>query len=318
MTKAEKEHAQRLKERYANLDILSELRKSQISEYKRRDQAKGNTKRSYQRFSNLLKTKVSAMNTAKLEELIALEQSNLYDATEHLRDESEYGTGLMSTLLWERKCKYPHPCDFKMTDKKYQKFVQLNDSFMEAYSLAKEQAKAISKLLKRRKKSNPSNPLLKEFDDFCRLDIIIRPVFYDWDELNEKRSDNKWRRKNQKLEEKYKFYEALEWAFEKIYWFEIECSQYWSSNFEHNERKKEWFDKDPDGNLGPTNWAFEWIPHDSKYYWKRRLIYIMHVLADHTFLTLEDILEIKRLEISFKIRFGEIPVKHNSSQKLNL
>ena len=95
--------------------------------------------------------------------------------------------------------------------------------------------------------------------------------------------------------------------------WDFEARQNSPSYFEHktNEQDPYW-DKDPNGNLGPENGAFEWIPPDSKYYWQNRLCYAMHCLATHTFLTKKDILEIKRLEVEFRINFGEM--KNSSKQ----
>ncbi|MCL2283489.1 MAG: hypothetical protein FWC26_09255 [Fibromonadales bacterium] len=314
MKKTEKEHAEWLKERLANETLLEELRKIQIAEYKRDKLARKKNFR--RRNTERMRKKISAMDMAKLEELISLEhrraEHHAYVTNPRVKD-NEFGAHLIKELLRERMLKSP---DFKMTDKKYQKFAQLNNSFMETYKLAKAEAKAIEKTLKESKQNNPANPLLKTVNEpWFRINIIIKPVFFHWDKLYNRRTDYEWLQKNKELENKYKLYEALEWAFERYDLWEFEGDQDHSFIFEHNENEKEWDDKDPDGNLGPTNWAFEWIPHDSKYYWKNRFCYVMHRLGAHTnIFTLDDILEIKRLEVSFKIEFGEIPVKHNSSE----
>ena len=278
-----------LQEYRANEAVLDELREIQNAE----DESSGEK----------LSEKVSAMDMTKLEALISQEKDNIDKKT------SQYGTDLMDALLWERHLRSPRRSDFRMTDKKYEKFVQINDAFVEAYKLAKEEAEEIVKMLRKRKKNNPSNPLLKEVRDDFYIDIFISPVFYDWDSLFFRRDNLEWRMKNKQLAAKYDFYEALEWVFEKCCLWEIKCCQDGSSHFEQKEKEEEWWDKDPDGNLGPTNWAFNWIPPESKYYWKRRFYYIMHVLADHTFLTMEDILKINRVKVEFKIYFGDIKNK---------
>jgi len=227
---------------------LDELRKIHHAQYEE----------SYDWSNNELTEKLVEMDMAKLEALISHEKLSV----EH----NKYGADFMCDLLWERKFKYHRKPDFRMTDKKYQKFVQLNDAFMEAYKLAKAEAVEISKMLEKRKKNDTENPLLKKMDDAFYIDIIISPVFYDWDKLFFIREDCEWQMKHKKLADKYNFYEALEWAFKKDCLSKIECDQYKSFHFEQNEEEKDWFDKDPEGNLGSTNWAFEWIPSDSKYY----------------------------------------------------
>ena len=273
-------------EYHANEVILEELRKIHDAQYKD----------NYDWNNNELSEKVSAMDMTKLEALIRQEQSSV--------KYNDRGAGLLDDLLCERRFRSPRRDDFRMTDKKYQKFVQLNDAFMEAYKLAKAEAEAIVAMLKKRKKTDTANPLLKDMDNNFRIEIIITPVFYHWNSVFCRRENDEWRMKNKQLAAKYNFYEALEWAFEKFHLYEIECDQCGSFEFEYDEEKN-WHDKDPDGNLGPTNWAFGWIPWDSKYFWKHRFCYIMHILGNHSFLTLDDILKIKRINVKFKIDFGD-------------
>ncbi|MCL2283487.1 MAG: hypothetical protein FWC26_09245 [Fibromonadales bacterium] len=299
MTEAEKQHAQWLKEYEANLTLLEELRKIQIAEYKRDknyDWEKAIKKNRWPwETKGRIKEKVSAMGMAKLEELISLEYNKAYHhatVKNPCIDDDEFGTHLIYRLLWERKHKNPHPYDFKMTDKKYKKFIQINNAFMETYKLAKAEAKAIETTLKKCGKSN------------FRIDIILKPVFFYWDKLYDRRRDSEWLRKNKDLEIKYNLYEALEWAFERYCLWQLECDQRGSFCFEHDD-KNEWWEKDPDGNLGPTNWACEWISRDTKYYWMHRFCYVMHILGVHTdIMSLDDILEIKYLDVEFKINMG--------------
>ncbi|MDR0516607.1 MAG: hypothetical protein LBH25_06130 [Fibromonadaceae bacterium] len=307
-------------ERDENAAILDELRKIRIAEYKRKEQlskrrrdnrAKGIKEKIIRREGrDRIKEKISAMDMAKVEKLIAREYEIVESKERHFKakheNDDKFGTDLIYKLFDER-CRKSSA--FKMTDKKYKKFVQIDNFFVETYKLAKAEALAISKMLRKHSKSKPGNPLLKEVDDRFSIDIYLRPVFFDWDRLYNRREDWDWKEKNIDLENKYRFYEALEWAFERYYsTWEYKCDQFWAPQFKEGEKGACTTEKDQDGNNGPLNWALEWISRDSKYYWKHRFHYIMHILAVHTFLTLEDILKIKRINIEFKINFGEISI----------
>ena len=162
-------------ERRANEAILKEFRKIQIAEYKhyekRKDEFNDNWRKGIRKFNknyffkkDRISEKISAMDLEKLEKLISMEQTLINDIEKSkspFTKENELGSHLLYKLLYERKMKIAD-ISFKWTDKKYQKFVQLNNSLMESYKLAKEEAQAIHKLLRKRKSNSP---LLKNVDD---------------------------------------------------------------------------------------------------------------------------------------------------------
>jgi len=295
-----------LAERKANKTILDEFRKIQTNAFKLSEKQdyefnvnweKGiRPKAKKIRFlkKDKIREKTDKISLKKLEELIALEQEQIRHKAEHSHPhdkENKYGNHLIYKLLHERNHRLWQK-KFNWTDKRYQKLVQLNDSFMEAYKCAKAEAKTILNTLKKHKSKNRQNMLLKQVDEYLDVDIRIIPIFCDWDKYSTNAIMN-----NPKL----RFYEALEEAFERYNPHMLNGNQNWSSSFEHGREKGD-KEKAPDGTTGPTNWAFEWMPHDSKYYWRHRFCYVMHWLACHTFLSLEDILEIKHLYVKFEIK----------------